>query len=219
MTFPLDKEMRDIMKRMKEREKRANVDARRGDEMRRRAEDAWVTPEGIECYTMFFAMPGWERLPDTVKEMLPHGHYNGYVRLVRPLFRTKGYNDLLTYVPVHGGITFSAVDSEGCKTYGFDCAHAGDEVTRWTREAVMRETARLAFALVVAARFEDAFLRRAAPGRGKSRKWKARRRAKQWKARARVVTRYHQALAQQAGIRFRLTDNFGAMLRVLGGTI
>jgi hypothetical protein len=52
----------------------------------------------------------------------PLGTLNGYVIFpVRPV-REKGYDGILSYVPVHGGITFAK--QEGVEmAYGFDTAH------------------------------------------------------------------------------------------------
>jgi hypothetical protein len=53
-------------------------------------------------------------------------HYCGYCRFIERPVREVGYKGILTYVPVHGGITYANEDEDGM-VYGFDCAHAGDE--------------------------------------------------------------------------------------------
>lgn len=53
------------------------------------------------------------------------GHYCGYVRFPRRIVREPGYDGILAYTPVHGGITYAEADSlDGSMVYGFDCAHS-----------------------------------------------------------------------------------------------
>lgn len=47
---------------------------------------------------------------------------NGYVVLPKRLVRERGYGGILTYVPVHGGITY-AREYDGGIVYGFDTGH------------------------------------------------------------------------------------------------
>lgn len=90
---------------------------------------------------------------------IKHGWGNGYV-LIPPghPYHGVGYDDIP--VEVHGGLTFSdiitqdLVDSEwadgkldnadvGYWAVGFDTAHYGDNLRKWTKEAVLAETQRL----------------------------------------------------------------------------
>lgn len=48
--------------------------------------------------------------------------YNGYILFPKRLTVESGYNGILSYVPVHGGITFTEDFDEGV-VYGFDTAH------------------------------------------------------------------------------------------------
>ena len=51
---------------------------------------------------------------------------NGYCQFPeRPTIET-GYDGILTYVPVHGGITY-AEEKDGAMVYGFDTAHFNSE--------------------------------------------------------------------------------------------
>ena len=51
------------------------------------------------------------------------GSLNGYVVFKkRPTIET-GYDGILTYVPVHGGITFACEQKDGTMVYGFDTLH------------------------------------------------------------------------------------------------
>ena len=52
--------------------------------------------------------------------------YNGYVCFPKRPTQETGYNGLLTYVPVHGGITYAEADDTGM-VYGFDTMHDRSE--------------------------------------------------------------------------------------------
>ncbi len=54
------------------------------------------------------------------------GGYNGYALFDKCPTIETGYNGILTYVPVHGGITFVEYFKEGV-VYGFDTAHYNSE--------------------------------------------------------------------------------------------
>lgn len=52
-------------------------------------------------------------------------------------------------IRVHGGVTYASDayyldDAEGTWAFGFDCAHLDDTADRWTLEAVVTETERMA---------------------------------------------------------------------------
>lgn len=50
------------------------------------------------------------------------GGMNGYIVFEKKPVREDSYNGILTYVPVHGGITYCSHDPYG-SVYGFDTAH------------------------------------------------------------------------------------------------
>lgn len=52
--------------------------------------------------------------------------YNGYIRFNKRPVREQGYFGLLTYVPVHGGLTYATENKYGM-TYGFDTAHCDSD--------------------------------------------------------------------------------------------
>lgn len=54
-------------------------------------------------------------------------HYCGYCTFPQRPVREQGYSGFLEYVPVHGGITYTSQELDGKMTYGFDCAHSGDD--------------------------------------------------------------------------------------------
>lgn len=70
-------------------------------------------------------------------DLMPVG-YNGYVLFKEKPISDPEYGGILTYVPVHGGITYAHTDELGT-VYGFDTAHgsSGDrpiEDLRWIRK-------------------------------------------------------------------------------------
>ena len=52
--------------------------------------------------------------------------FNGYLVFPKRPVRERGYDGILTYVPVHGGITL-AKPLEGAMVYGFDTAHSDSD--------------------------------------------------------------------------------------------
>lgn len=90
---------------------------------------------------------------------LTKGWGNGYVIIPKehPL-HGKGYDEIDEIINVHGGLTFSAKVSEIRRfisddlydelepdsfVYGFDTAHYGDNIEKWSKEAVLLETEKL----------------------------------------------------------------------------
>ena len=74
------------------------------------------------------ALETWKH-DDLVFSIVQHStlnHYCGYVRFPKKPVREMGYNGILTYVPVHGGITFADSGKDGSMVYGFDCGHCDD---------------------------------------------------------------------------------------------
>lgn len=142
------------------------------------------------------------------------GHLCGYARFPERPVREQGYDGILRYVPVHGGITYAHEGEDGSMVYGFDCAHSGDVVPIeferhpefrerdgrvWLPDEVEVETNRMVVGIKAAAPFEERFLL-----------------ASTGEERAVVLDEYHEELGRK-GIAFDLSDNFGAMIGVLGG--
>lgn len=82
---------------------------------------------------------------------MKHGWGNGYVVVFNnhPMYG-KGYDEVP--VDVHGGLTFFGCandfpelteEFEGGWVFGFDTAHYNDDMERWPKEAVERETENL----------------------------------------------------------------------------
>lgn len=131
------------------------------------------------------------------------GHYCGYcVFPVRPLIE-QGYRGIVSYVPVHGGVTYAGEEKSGEMIYGFDCAHADDENDPDLRDLdfLARECERMAKAIHVAMSFERDYLLSPTDER-----------------KIEVLEAYHEALRQHE-IFFNLDDNFGALINVLFGGI
>ncbi len=132
------------------------------------------------------------------------GHYCGYCVFPQKCVRETGYSGLLTYVPVHGGITWARENENGAMTYGFDCAHAGDEDDPRCRDLLWLkiEAERMARAVITAAKYEADYLL-----------------AADNEKKAEVIDAYHAEIAQELEIEFAVQDNFGAMINVLCGRL
>lgn len=131
------------------------------------------------------------------------GHYCGYVRFNERPVLEEGYAGILTYVPVHGGITYAQEDSQGM-VYGFDCAHLHDETdVRFRDETfLLEECRRLALAIKIAAKWEPAYLSYSTEN--------------PW--RIHVVDGYLERLANDFDIQ-QTKFNFGTVLAILSGQI
>jgi hypothetical protein len=131
------------------------------------------------------------------------GHFCGYVRFPRRPVSEPGYDGLLVYVPVHGGLTYASEADDGTMVYGFDCNHADDDHDPKTRdmEWLRAECHRMATAISIAAGYEEEYLL-----------------ARDNTAKAAVIEAYHERLKAEQ-IDFTLTDNLGAMISVLTGEL
>lgn len=131
------------------------------------------------------------------------GHYCAYCRFPKRPVREAGYQGILTWVPVHGGITFAKEGKDGSFVYGFDCGHSEDEKRPELQDIdwLKAEAERMADAINAAKGYERRFLR-CITNRGK----------------LKAIEDYHAELKSK-GIHFDLQDNFGAMISVLCGVI
>lgn len=129
--------------------------------------------------------------------------FNGYCRFKRKPVYERGYDGILNYVPVHGGITF-ALHQFGVSTYGFDTAHAGDDENPLCKniEWVEHQALVMAESVRIAALYERDYL-----------KFNDRY------ARAEVIDRYHRHVRRAIGQPFELMNNFGAMINAITGKI
>lgn len=130
-------------------------------------------------------------------------HYCGYCTFPKRFAVEGGYDGILTYVPVHGGITY-ADESDDSMTYGFDCGHCDDENNPQLRdiEWLKGECERMASAIKIAAEYEPEYLL-----------------AKTNKEKARILEEYHKKTETELGAEFDIKDNFGTMIRLLCGEL
>jgi len=85
--------------------------------------------------------------------------YNGYVSLPKRPVREKGYSGILTYVPVHGGITYAQEDELGM-VYGFDTAHHNsNEFPKKDGDWIQHQCAIMLNGIAKAAEVEKNYLR------------------------------------------------------------
>jgi len=132
------------------------------------------------------------------------GHYCGYcIFPERPLIE-RGYSGIAIYVPVHGGITFSESGENlnpptSGYVYGFDCAHCNDDSNPDCTDVywLTTECEKMAAGIKVAAKYEQRFLD--ASGNDPV---------------AKILDEMHKELGG-----FNLQDNFGAMIRVMCGSL
>jgi len=131
-------------------------------------------------------------------------YYCGYCIFPKRFLIERKYDGIVTYVPVHGGITFAEEREDGSMVYGFDCAHAGDEKKPELKdiEWLKRECERMAKALKIAKKYEKRYLL-----------------AKDNKERAKVIEEFLKEVKEKTGAEFKLTENFGAMINFLCGEL
>lgn len=86
------------------------------------------------------------------------GGLNGYVRFAVKPVKSAGYDGILTYVPVHGGITYVEHDELG-SVYGFDTGHCDSEsFPRNDPQWILDQCKIMADAIRFAAGLEDEYL-------------------------------------------------------------
>jgi len=131
-------------------------------------------------------------------------HFCGYARLPKRPVTEDGYHGILTYVPVHGGITYSHTDDDGSTVYGFDCAHLDDEHDPQLRDVewLFAECERMARAVLIAGEFEPRYLAETDTDK-----------------RAAVLDEFIAACAERAGTEPGAPHNFGTMLNMLFGKL
>ena len=102
--------------------------------------------EGHECWIV---PPG---------KMSDYRGLNGYAVYPQRPVREQDYGGVITYVPVHGGITYAEEDSLGM-VYGFDTAHCDSEqFPRNDPEWIKEQLACMIRGIAVAAEVEPAYL-------------------------------------------------------------
>jgi hypothetical protein len=86
--------------------------------------------------------------------------YCGYVRFAKKPVKEETYSGLLTYVPVHGGITYGQPEIDGSFVYGFDCNHLGDKHNSKLRDSkwLKEEVEKLRRGVIVVSKWEEFYL-------------------------------------------------------------
>lgn len=120
---------------------------------------------------------------------------NGYVVFKKRPVREQGYDGILAYVPVHGGITFCEQDGSEVM-YGFDTVHYNShEFPRTDHEWIKQQILVMIYGIKIAAKVELRYLK-AVTNKGKA-KW------------AQMVQ----------DIQPEQSKNFGVMLNLLSGQL
>lgn len=114
--------------------------------MKKQSQESWLDWKCVETGKIagqtYWILPGrmWENeelrrakaqrakqdIIDILQRLSDECGYNGYIHFKKRPVREKGYNGIMAYVPVHGGITYASEDKQGI-VYGFDTAHATQE--------------------------------------------------------------------------------------------
>jgi len=134
--------------------------------------------------------------------LLPSEYYCGYCIFPKRFLREKGYRGIVTYVPVHGGITYAEEREDGSMVYGFDCAHAGDEDKPELKniEWLKKECEIMAKALKIARKYEKDYLL-----------------AMNDEEKAKVINKFLAEVKEKTGRELDVRDNFGVMLNLIFG--
>jgi len=139
--------------------------------------------------------------------LVPHPSFparlNGYCCFPQKPVSAPAIDGILTYVPVHGGITYCETLADGAVVYGFDCGHGGDDAPPHIYDLawLKAHTQAMARSIQLAAEIEPAYLA-----------------ADSEEARAQIITTYHRR-CELLGATFELTNNLGAMMNVLLGRL
>ena len=129
-------------------------------------------------------------------------YWCGYVSFPKRPVIEQGYEGILTYVPVHGGITFATEYKNGM-TYGFDCGHYKDanNLDLQNIAYLADECIRMALAIKMAAKYEKRYLK-CKDDNGKK---------------VKIIEKYHLRLLKEnlSDGDLDITDNFGAMMNTI----
>ncbi len=84
---------------------------------------------------------------------------NGYVMFPKKPVRESGHNGILSYIPVHGGITYAEHDNTG-SVYGFDTSHCDSkEFPRYEKSWIKSQCEIMLKGILRAAEVESKYLR------------------------------------------------------------
>ena len=93
--------------------------------------------------------------------------FNGYVVFPKRPVREMGYGGILTYVPVHGGITYAKEDKLGM-VYGFDTLHYYSEKCPRKDRAWIRKQCRIMLQGILKAKEVEAKYLKCLTNKGKA---------------------------------------------------
>lgn len=128
-------------------------------------------------------------------------HYCGYCIFPKRPVKEPGYNGILRYVPVHGGITYDNERSDGTMCYGFDCGHI-DSPSGPTEDWLTGQCEMMADSIKAARRIENQYL--LAEGDNDKR--------------AGILTRFHKRIHKKFPDYFE-GHNFGIGIALLSGQL
>lgn len=153
------------------REREAAWEAENGPinaSLRAQAEEIF-TMDGLECWII--KSPLWREMEEkgqavqslvrssTYKHLIGLSGYCGYVVFPKKPTVEPDYHGIITYIPVHGGVTYTHHDAFG-SVYGFDTAHAGSEkLPTRDKEWIRGQIDILARGLLIAASIEEEYLK------------------------------------------------------------
>ena len=148
------------------------------------------------------------------------GWYCGYVRFKKNPLSKPGYNGAATYVPVHGGITFfNDKYDDGSVVFGFDCAHAGDSDKEELKdeEFLTKTVENMAVAIKMLSGTDVAYNILHSIDSAISAIFPKARFVNKFMVK--LIDSYHSKVEAAGAGEFDITDNFGAMIHVLGGKV
>ena len=127
-------------------------------------EDAWIVDKAVakeeygDC--TLYVVPGpFFQKPSGCGDRKPLGGLNGYAIFPKRLTVESGYDGILAYVPVHGGITLADELEDGRMVYGFDTAHFDSaKYPREDQEWVLGQCRRMVDAIKAAAVIEADYI-------------------------------------------------------------
>lgn len=164
------------------------------------------------------------------------GTWCGYARFAVKPVKEKAHGGILTYVPVHGGISWAKPSPDGSWVYGFDCGHIDDREDclnsgdKFDADLFRRQCAERERRFKKTGRERDLLPR----PRHKRLSWLVHQcemmvvgikcaariedaylATEDNAVRAQVIDQFHEYLAAEGFETFNLTDNFGAMINLL----
>lgn len=120
---------------------------------------------------------------------------NGYVVFPKRLVRERDYRGILTYVPVHGGITYAREDELGM-VYGFDTLHYNSDSKPRTNNEWIKQQCEIMLKGILKAKEVELRYLRCVSNRGKA--------------------KYAQQVSE---IQPEESNNFGVSLNILEGKL